>query len=455
MQKITTILKNKLEYIMNPKSRTSTSKSNNDEVNIISIDDIDISDSKVLLKKSSPCIDTPHQSPHTELLPDTTSSPTHLNTLPQYIELYKNYTDYKDDYIIGLDVSYVVDSIIDDIITAHYNSSSSSFNSDICDYYSDQLEYEESLESILSSSEIECVRQIVDCIIYKERDFLLNLRSIKIYNNDSIFDGRRCGVFKTNDLIIKIDTSPEAFKCELFAMSFVGKGIIKPYNLVLPYIVKIYQYKKGRNMNFSIQPRITDSLTIYDWMKIRANKILPIQSYVTICINVCKSILFLHSKNVVHGDIKPGNILIQNTTNIPFVIDFGLSGIHAISEGTGGTKPFCHPATRNVGNDDEETYEWIKNYKDNDLWSTAFLFFTIMVFRNCYNIYNEYPRDFFDLEKYVNIIYLHHIPPRFRDAFQLVLINPKHRVNSKKINVRKFIDLLEEGLHTKYTPFGI
>jgi hypothetical protein len=462
MKRITTILKNKLEYIMNPKTIYNTFNSKNtddaddgndgDKVNVISIDDVHTPENRPLLKKSSPCIDTPRHRSETVPLPVTKASPPHLNTSPPSLELY---TNYKDDYVVGLDVSYVVDSIIDDIVTSHYNSSSSSFNSDLCDYYSDQLEYEESLESILSSREIESIRQNVNGILYKERDFLLNLRSIKIYNNDLSCNGVRCGVFKTHDLVVKIDTSPEAFKCELFAMSFLGKGIIKSHNLVLPYIVKIYQYNKGRHMNFSIQPRIIDSLTIYDWMKIRANKNLPINYYITTCINVCKSILFVHSKHVVHGDIKPGNILIQNTTNIPFIIDFGLSGIHAISEGTGGTKPFCHPETLNISNDEEESYEWTKTYKNNDLWSIVLLFSTIIIFRTCYHLYTEYPSDFFDLEKYMNPTYLHHIPYHFRDAFQLVIVNPKYRVNAKKINVRKFIHLLEVGLHATITPLGV
>ena len=380
-----------------------------------------------------------------------TSSRPHTCHLPS-LELYKN---SKDDYVINLDVSFILESIVDNIMSEYHESNIHTLNRDMCEYYANQLDYEIALESTLTSNEFNSVKRNVDGIIYKDRDYLFNLRSIKIYGSDSIVNGIRCGVFKTSDLIVKIDTSPEALKSELFAMRYVGKGIVKPYNLVLPYIVKLHQHRKFHNMNFSIQPRIIDSLTIYDWMKINANKRVPINTYVSICIGVCKSILFLHSKHVVHGDIKPGNILIQNTTNIPYLIDFGLSGIHAVSDGTGGTKPFCHPATRNVHNDEEETYEWSKNYKRNDLWSVAMLFATILIFRNCYNLYTEYPGDFFDSEKYVSNKYLHHISLNFRAAFQLVLINPKHRINLKQINIRNFIDLLESGLTTNITPFDV
>lgn len=479
MKRITEILKNTLGAIMNTATSTDNSSNidndkciddnkleknievifdNDNDINIISIDDIDAS-YNTLNKKSSIYINSPRPPPLPSMQELSNSPIKNINkvTIPCdnisniSLELYKN---SKDDYVISLDVSYILESIIDDIVTSYHNLNTDVFNSDICEYYTQQLDYESALESILSPVDIESVRRNVEGIIYKERDFLFNLRSIKIYSNDSIVGGIRCGVFKTSDLIIKIDTSPEAFKCELFAMHFIGKGIIKPHNIVLPYIVKIQQYKRGHHMNFSIQPRINDSLTIYDWMKIHTNKKLPINSYITICISVCKSILFLHSKHVVHGDIKPGNILIQNTTNIPFIIDFGLSGIHAVSEGTGGTKPFCNPSTLNINNDEDTSYEWTKNYKYNDLWSIAFLFSTILIFRNCYNLYNDYPRDFFDSDKYVNPIYLHHIPYPFRDAFQLIIINPKHRVNINKINIRNFIDLLEDGLHTNLTPFA-
>ena len=213
--------------------------------------------------------------------------------------------------------------------------------------------------------------------------------------------------------------------------------------------------EKKNKICFSIQPRIVDSLTIYDWMKVISNRRLDINIYISICIGLSRSISFLHSKDFVHGDIKPGNILIQNVTNIPYIIDFGLCGINGVSEGTGGTKPYCNPKTLNVYNDKEDSYEWTKNCKNNDLWSISLLFATIIIFRYCYNLYADYPFDFFDSERYVTNKYIQYIPFQFREAFQLVLINPKHRINNKQINIRKFINLLESGLNYNNTVFKI
>ena len=41
--------------------------------------------------------------------------------------------------------------------------------------------------------------------------------------------------------------------------------------------------------------------------------------------------------------------------------------------------------TTYIKNDEDTSYEWTKNYKYNDLWSIAFLFSTILIFRNCYS----------------------------------------------------------------------
>lgn len=369
------------------------------------------------------------------------------------IQYYKN---SQSDYIIDLDVFNVVDSIIDDIVTANYNKNITEYNHDICEYYTSQTEYESCLVDILAKDEVDEIIKIINGITYRDHDFLFNLSPIKRYDNDSIGNNIRCGVFKTPTFIIKIDTSSEQFKSEIFTMFFAGKGIVKPYNIVLPYIAKIHE-RRGRYMSFSIQPRITNSRTLHDWIRLTDNKRLPINAYIDICIHVCKSILFIHSKHMVHGDIKPGNILIRNISNTPYLIDFGLSGVHSVSEGTGGTKPFCHPGTRNTyySADDEDKYEWTKNYKYRDLWSVALVFASVIILRSCCHFYSEFPSDFFDSEKYVANSYLRNIPSQFRDPFTMVLLNPKYKINVKSITVRKFIDLLETGMKVSITPFDI
>ena len=149
----------------------------------------------------------------------------------------------------------------------------------------------------------------------------------------------------------------------------------------------------------------------------------------------------MHSYEIVHGDIKPDNILIDINTNVPYIIDFGLSGIHGISYGSGGTKPFCCPETKNI-NDNINTYKWTNNNKQYDLWSIAFIFASIIIFKNVYNTYYEYPIRYFNSDKYLSLLYLYRIPIKYRDIFVLVL--------SKKtdIDLANFIQLLEQALQS-------
>jgi serine/threonine protein kinase len=158
------------------------------------------------------------------------------------------------------------------------------------------------------------------------------------------------------------------------------------------------------------------------------------------CINISKSILFIHSHDLVHGDIKPDNILIEKYTNIPYIIDFGLSGINQLSQGTGGTRPFCCPETNNISDTKDDEYLWTKNNKQYDLWSIAFIFSTIIIFKDSYNYYSNYPHGYFTKDKYVNSYYLQRIPLAFREPFMLVLCR------KSDINLSNFIRLLEDAL---------
>ena len=341
-------------------------------------------------------------------------------------------------------VSFAVNNIIDKIVTNTYGScEKNTYVRDISDFYIYNLNYC-SLQSAMTTTHYYEFSKYIDAILKKNIDITYSLRSIKLYDNDLIYSSYRAGVFKTNNFIIKIDTNSFNFKNEITAMYNLGKGLIEDYSIVVPYYVQ-FSSKNKKSNSFSIQPRIHNAISLRDWMLIHANQCMDIEFYIKMCIHISKSIQYINSKHLVHGDIKPDNIIVENITNRPYIIDFGLCGLHDLSEGTGGTKPYCHPDTLNVdeSNKDNTEYNWVKNTKNNDLWSISFVFATILIFRKCYVYYKDYPKDYFNDSKYVSIDYLKYIPEKFRAPFVYVLTNDENRVS---IDIQSFISLLENSL---------
>ena len=341
---------------------------------------------------------------------------------------------------------FVLNDIIDKIVTNTFGScDNKKYVKNISDFYINNEEY--SLYRTIFSYELYLEFSIyIQAMLNKNISIIYNLRSVKLYDNDMVFCNCRAGVFKTDNFIIKIDTDSFNFKNEITCMYNIDKGLIKKYNIVLPYYSKINS-KNRKTINFSIQPRIHNTISLRDWLLVYENQKLNIETYINLCIQICKSVEFIHSKHVVHGDIKPDNILMEVTTNTPYIIDFGLAGLHGLSEGTGGTKPYCHPDTKNTDDNPSATeYNWVKNEKKNDVWSISFIFACILIFRKCYTNYNNFPSDFFDENKYVNKNYLNYIPKQYRNAFLLNLSKHDNNYQNSSLDIKSFILLLENGL---------
>jgi len=62
-----------------------------------------------------------------------------------------------------------------------------------------------------------------------------------------------------------------------------------------------------------------------------------------IILQICGAVDFIHSKGVVHKDLKPQNILISRNGRKAFLCDFGLSTDTQTSTYGGGTKPYMSP----------------------------------------------------------------------------------------------------------------
>ena len=380
------------------------------------------------------------------------------------IHIYFN--DYsKYNYNI---ISSLIDTMIDAVETRdHLNHKKDKHLQDLHIFYNKQHDFSELLQTF-DTSLCKEFEEIITNILSPSPDYLIRLYEIKIYSGDLQNTYTRHGVFGTNNFIIKIDDNEDTIVSELSVMYSIGKGTFSPYNIVLPYYVHNADDDSGLNgntkdtkdtkdtkntkeskMSFSIQPRIKNTTSLHMWMQKFENRFYDVTYYIKLCITISKSILYIHSHNLVHGDIKPENILMELSTNVPYIIDFGLSGIHGVSQGTGGTRPFCCPETNNTTIRETNSYIWSKNNKNYDLWSIAFIFSTIIIFKKSYHHYSDYPMGYFDHNKYVNPYFLKRIPLLFREAFMLVLCK------KSDINLSNFILLLEEAISQYQLPGAV
>jgi hypothetical protein len=465
------IFKNKLLYKEPYNNITSTQKPNNYSIYMSSVHNNDnnkdneaieskILQDTIIITTTTTIVTTIHSSYVPPPPPPPPPPPSHDPVIPipcnvessevkdlkdgkYFYTFFPNYSKYNSNIISSL-----VDNIIDTIVLNDYieNKQKNQTYLTLCsDYYNSQLEYNTlSDNNTLNPCVFNEFEEIITNILTPNPNYLYKLFQIKVYSDDLINMYTRYGVFETNNFIIKIDNQSEIFSSELEFMSRIGKGIISPHNIVLPYYVHIVIKNKNRKnyhkMHFSIQPRVKNTIALHKWLQMSSNKFYHINYYIRMCINISKSILFIHSHELVHGDIKPDNILIEKYTNIPYIIDFGLSGINQLSPGTGGTRPFCCPETNNISDTKDDEYLWTKNNKRYDLWSIAFIFSTIIIFKDSYNYYSNYPHGYFTKDKYVNSYYLQRIPLAFREPFMLVLCG------KSDINLSNFIRLLEDAL---------
>jgi hypothetical protein len=278
---------------------------------------------------------------------------------------------------------------------------------------------------------IESIINIKNQIDINNLDIKNDIENIKelIYKDKSFTRGKRLRnaegtskVYLFLDYIIRLCNDTQC-KNEYECLNKFGSGLNKEVNIVMPYYIELDN--KELNFDFSIQPYIKNTITLDEYIKLKkyTNEILIKHFY-----ELCKIIEYMHNKDIVHGDLKPNNILI-NSKNDLYLIDYGLSGLDKISSGTGGTKPFCAPETLNTS--ETEEYVWRQNKKENDVWSIGIIYITIFLFNTIYHYYSEYPKDFFDSIGYINEKYINKLDTKYYELFKSIF--KKNRSNISEI----------------------
>ena len=183
-----------------------------------------------------------------------------------------------------------------------------------------------------------------------------------------------------------------------------------------------FQKLRNNTISFSIQHYVKDTVSLYTWVKDNLatdvyNRFTAIQRtfFIELFYKCALLLRDIHSVSIVHGDIKPDNILIREHTNFNinhpercknftvYLIDFGLSGFDKIGIGTGGTVPYCHPEFKNITDTHRTSrYNWKTMDVKHDVWSLGLSFLTIYIYHDFYSYYHKYPNYFFLKTGYVS-----------------------------------------------------
>lgn len=336
-----------------------------------------------------------------------------------------------------------------------------------------------------------CKEEIPNYIgkIKRRPELKIDVSDVDIHDHPQMFSMYRrlrpmIGMFRVNDFMVRVEHAFDnsQITSEHFVVSQMMKhandskanigGIDPVHHMVLPICMQLNNLcnipPKERTMfhhiSYSIQPIVFHSQTLDAWFK---SAIVPPtnEQIMRLCIQMAEALAHLHALGIVHGDVKPGNTLIQTIyeyadssssssgsesesesdilaqtqTHAPslslYLIDFGMSGSPEHSDGTGGTKPFCAPESGNgfALKMDMDAYTWTKNQKHHDMWSFALMFFTLIVLRKSTAYPNDYPSDFFDVDRngHINVAYFDKIQDEpMRNLFRRALCPAEDRITA-------------------------
>ena len=303
---------------------------------------------------------------------------------------------------------------------------------------------------------------------FLSNDFIV-LKKYEDYTNDEKKLNHECktsyGVFKHRhmDLIFRTDSVDDQVDNE----NKTAQLLLKKYNnnykdvmqmgIVLPLYIHIQNTSKLpiSPLYYSIQPYV-NGITLDCWIEINKYKRNFVEIVYDLFIQLCAIIKELHELDCVHGDLKPGNVLVssnvQTSQNFVYLIDFGLSGKHLkTTHASGGTLPYCAPETQNtcalnahnkhhknsaIFDANKYKYNWTLHNKSHDIWSIGFIFMSIYIFKETYHYYKHYPLDLFTNGGYVSQKYFHKIEHEYiREVLSKhVLVEPERRCDIQKLS---------------------
>ena len=224
--------------------------------------------------------------------------------------------------------------------------------------------------------------------------------------------------------ITRIPDHDETFKCYNKKNCIYIKKItnIKEYT-ILNDMKNCEHFPEIKNCIFNNKDTRTIYIPYYEHDKFSYNQNLSfIKSYIKSLLTCIKE---LHSKNYVHGDIKPGNFIYNNEKNY-HLIDFDYSSIIGEDFRSRGTFPFSAPEKEK-----KISCYCKRNCMESDIWSVGIILLLLLSKRNIFKYmekYNEF--------KYIN---------------QYSVIYGKTQLKNQTLNVECMYDknLIENNIKIK------
>lgn len=119
-----------------------------------------------------------------------------------------------------------------------------------------------------------------------------------------------------------------------------------------PFIVRAWELRKDPQVGLCIVMEYIDGQTLDSWLRSKPS----LRQRHQILNEILDAIQYLHSKQIIHGDLKPGNILITNGGNHIKLLDLGLADKDEFAQtNLGCTKRYAAPEQISGENIDSRT----------------------------------------------------------------------------------------------------
>ncbi len=140
-----------------------------------------------------------------------------------------------------------------------------------------------------------------------------------------IGEGGMGKVYEAYDTVLKRRVAVKRIRPELLTSDYVREQFLSEARMVAmlrhPCIVEIYTVIETANSLYLVFEYV-DGQTLETRLDIDNN--LSLEQAKKVFYSVCKGLAYAHSQDIVHGDLKPGNIMIADN-GIAKVMDFGVA----------------------------------------------------------------------------------------------------------------------------------